>query len=247
MVIIAVGILLAGNGYSEEKNIIFPSKYPAEWGVIFAPRPPLKIGVGFCEPPYLGGGACWGNYLGFNPSTTTFTEGTNVYPYTFALPCDIAMDRDVPITLRDGVTIYVHVFRPAGGSNLPAIIAWGPYTKSVPQDLRWVYQKGQVPPSWVSGLAVFEGPDPGFWCCNGYAVINVDPRGVDMSKGDMHYWGMVDAADGYEVIEWAASQPWSNGKVGMHGASWLGIGAVVHWRDTATTLGGPRSDGSPPL
>ena len=44
-----------------------------------------------------------------------------------------------------------------------------------------------------------------------------------MSEGNIHYWGMVEAGDGYDLIEWVAEQAWSNGKVGMAGHSWPGI------------------------
>jgi len=146
-----------------------------------------------------------------------------------ALPCDIIRERDVPITLRDGTVIYTDVYLPVGGRQVPAIIAWSPYGKSVPQNADLL--SPSVPLSWVSGLQKFEGPDPAFWCNHGYAVINVDVRGAFNSGGNIQYYGMVDAGDGYDVIEWAASQPWSNGKIGMAGNSWL---AITQWFIAAT-------------
>ena len=44
-----------------------------------------------------------------------------------------------------------------------------------------------------------------------------------MSGGNIQFWGMVDAADGYDVVEWVAGQDWSNKKVGFAGNSWLAI------------------------
>lgn len=44
-----------------------------------------------------------------------------------------------------------------------------------------------------------------------------------MSEGNLLYWGHEDALDGCDVIEWIASRPWSNGKVGMSGNSWLTV------------------------
>ena len=52
-----------------------------------------------------------------------------------------------------------------------------------------------------------------------------------MSEGKIHYWGSVDSADGYEVIEWAAQREWSNGKVGLYGTSWF---AISQWFIAAT-------------
>jgi uncharacterized protein len=210
----AVCVLLLAYGYPQQQEKTFPSAYPAEWGVIFQPARALT------EPANQ---FSFQTYLGFSPETTTLTQGTVLLPGTMVLPCDITWDRDVAIKLRDGVAIYVDVFRPAKtAAKLPAIIAWAPYGKSLPADPVAHFNK-TVPASWVSGLTRFEGPDPAFWCNHGYAVINVDTRGAFKSQGDIHYWGRVDAADGYEVVEWAARQNWCSGKVGMHGTSWLGI------------------------
>lgn len=217
--------IVAPTAWGSPKADAFPAGYPTEWQVDFAQRAPLKVGEGFCQPfvPGVASGICYGKYLGFDPGKTTFAKGTRLYSGTRPLACDVEMERDVAVTLRDGTKIYADVFRPAGGKALPTIVAWSPYTKSVPQDPSWVYPRAIVDPAWVSGLAMFEAPDPGYWACHGYTTVNVDPRGIDMSEGNMHYFGRVDAADGYEVIEWAARQPWSSGKVGLHGSSWLAM------------------------
>lgn len=220
----AICILVAGNGYAKEKDTVLPSEYPAEWDVIFQPT------RGLYEPANQ---FSFQTYLGFYPGEPEeiLTAGTSFFPDTMPLPCDIIWMHDVEVPLRDGTIIYVDIFRPASNpNNLPAVIAWAPYGKSVPAD-PLAHFSGSVPVEWVSGLNRFEGPDPGYWCNQGYAVINVDTRGAYMSEGDTHYWGMVDAADGYDVIEWVASQDWSNGKVGMHGTSWL---AIAEWFIAAT-------------
>jgi predicted acyl esterase len=76
-----------------------------------------------------------------------------------------------------------------------------------------------VPPQTVSNMSKFESPDPGYWCRRGYAVANVDPRGIGHSEGDFIQFGTQDAQDGYDFIEWAAEQPWCNGRIGMAGNS----------------------------
>jgi predicted acyl esterase len=207
-------VLLLANGYPQQKGKALPSAYPAEWGVIFQPTRALT------EPANQ---FSYQTYLGFSPGTKTLAKGTVLLPGTMALPCDIIWDRDVAVKLRDGITIYVDVFRPAkAAAKLPALIAWAPYGKSLPADPVAHFNK-TVPASWVSGLTRFEGPDPAFWCNHGYAVINVDTRGAFKSQGDIYHWGSVDAADGYEVVEWAARQNWCSGKIAMNGTSWLGI------------------------
>ena len=163
-------------------------------------------------------------YPGFKPGATTLPKGTVMRAGALPLPCDILFERDVAVTLRDGIVIYVDVFRPVGGTNLPAIIAWSPYGKEGGTTLLddFPFRAG-VPVSAVSNLQKWEAPDPAYWCNQGYAIVNPDSRGAYSSNGDIHYWGSQDAQDGYDVIEWVAAQKWSNGKVGMAGNSWLAI------------------------
>jgi len=158
----------------------------------------------------------------FEPETKILKKGSVFPPAAMPLPCDIRWDRDVPVTLRDGVTIYTDVLRPVGGSKAPAVVAWSPYGKTIPQK---DVQSG-VDPKDVTGLSKSEGPDAGFWVSNGYAVVHPDARGAGKSQGDIYGWGSVDGQDGYDVIEWIAEQPWSTGKVALHGTSWL---AMAQW------------------
>lgn len=135
----------------------------------------------------------------------------------------IVCERDVPVRMRDGVTIYTDIYRPADGRDLPAIVAWSAFGK------RSGYQ-GQhvlgVPEGALSAGAKFEGPDPAYWCHHGYAVINPDSRGSGNSEGDIVFWGTGDGQDGYDLIEWVAARDWCNGRVGMAGNSWL---AIAQW------------------
>ncbi len=144
-----------------------------------------------------------------------------------ALLCDIVEDRDVDIVLRDGTTIYADVFCPVTDDPLPAVLAWSPYGK---RGGYWRYEifpgNAGVPTDAVSGLQKFEGPDPAFWCAAGYAVVNVDPRGSFASDGDVQSFSEQEAEDGYDVVEWIATQPWCTGAVAMAGNSWL---AITQW------------------
>lgn len=74
-----------------------------------------------------------------------------------------------------------------------------------------------------SGLENFEGLDPVEWIPRGYAIVNCDSRGAWQSQADLH-WAIPDkqaGEDGYDVVQWIAEQPWSNGKVTMAGNSRL--------------------------
>lgn len=163
-------------------------------------------------------------YPGFKQETLVLKAGTVRREGAMPLPCDILMERDVPVKLRDGVTIYTDVFRPVDGKPCPAILAWSPYGKEIGgQMLDDVPMRSGVPLNATSGLEKFEGPDPAYWVAHGYAVVNPDKRGAYMSEGNLLYWGHEDALDGCDVIEWIASQEWCNGKVGMSGNSWLTV------------------------
>lgn len=163
-------------------------------------------------------------YPGFKPEKLVLKAGSVRREGAMPLPCDILLERDVAIKLRDGVTIYADVFRPVGDEACPAILAWSPYGKEIGgQMLDDVPMRSGVPLSATSGLEKFEGPDPAYWVAHGYAIVNPDKRGAYMSEGNLLYWGHEDALDGCDVIEWIVSRPWSNGKVGMSGNSWLTV------------------------
>jgi len=161
-------------------------------------------------------------YEGLRPGVSILKKGTVLLEKGLPLPCDILWERDVEVPLRDGTVIYVDIFRPTGQSEkIPAILSWSPYGKHGPQG-----PPLGVPPERVSGLQKFEGPDPAYWCNHGYAIVNADTRGAFSSGGDIYFWGTVDARDGRDAIEWIATRPWCNGKVGMSGNSWL---AIAQW------------------
>lgn len=163
-------------------------------------------------------------YPGFKQETLVLKAGSIRREGAKPLSCDILLGRDVPIRLRDEVTIYADVFRPVGNDVCPAILAWSPYGKEIGgQMLDDVPLRSGVPLDATSGLEKFEGPDPAYWVAHGYAVVNPDKRGAYMSEGNLLYWGHEDALDGCDVIEWIASQKWCNGKVGMSGNSWLTV------------------------
>jgi len=164
----------------------------------------------------------------FEPGTQTLPVGYQLDPRMLPLSCEIAFEKDVAVTLRDGVTIYVDVLRPAGSEPVPVIVAWSPYGKShgsSPAVLGLLGMLG-LDNSKRSGLEKFEGPDPAYWCARGYAVCNPDPRGIAFSEGDSAMFGRQEGQDCHDLIEWLAKQDWCTGKVAMSGTSYL---AVAQW------------------
>ncbi len=140
----------------------------------------------------------------------------------------IQIEQDVPVVLRDGITIYVDIYRPVDmlHQELPAILSWCWYGKRPGDESEEPWTTYGVVEGTHSNMVKFEGADPAYWCKQGYALINADPRGAGNSEGPLVLWGKQDAQDGYDAIEWIGAQEWSNGKVGMFGNSGL---AMCQW------------------
>ena len=151
-----------------------------------------------------------------------------VYP----MPADVTKDEDVAVPMRDGVTLRLNLFRPAGAHGpLPVILSAHPYGKdSVPTKKRGGWKlntqfriMNQPEPLRISDQTSWEAPDPVWWAQQGYAVINLDTRGGGHSDGRGDLLSDQEADDIAEVIAWAADQPWSSGRVGMLGVSYLAL------------------------
>jgi hypothetical protein len=142
------------------------------------------------------------------------------------------IERDVAVPVRGGVTVYADVFRPADERPAPPLIAWSPYGKHAGSQVTERYPDGGVAPGQLSAYAAFESPDPLYWTARGYAVVNADIPGSWHSGGNATFLSPQEAACGHDFIEWAAAQPWSNGKVGMSGVSYL---ASAQWSIAATS------------
>ncbi|GAA4006775.1 CocE/NonD family hydrolase [Deinococcus rubellus] len=170
----------------------------------------------------------YGILSNFEPGTRTLPAGFQIAPPFRPIPVDIVLEKDVAVTLRDGVTIYVDVFRPAGSEKVPVIVAWSPYGKGqgTSASVMGVFGLVGLDNKIMSGLAKFEAPDPAYWCAHGYAICNPDIRGVAHSEGDSVLWDCQEGRDCFDLIEWLAVQDWCSGKVAMSGTSYL---AVAQW------------------
>ena len=173
-------------------------------------------------------GPRYGVLSGFEPGTRTLPVGFRLAPPFRPLPVEIVLDKDVAVTLRDGVTIYVDVLRPAGSEPVPVIVAWSPYGKGqgASPSAMGVFGLVGLDNGIVSGLQKFEGPDPAYWCGHGYAICNPDVRGVAACGGDSVLWDRQEGRDCSDLIEWLAEQDWCTGKVAMSGTSYL---AASQW------------------
>ncbi len=140
-------------------------------------------------------------------------------------------EKNVAVRLRDGITLYANVFRPAGAERVPAILSVTPYGKDrTPDRLGMLLMRlsrvrfGRLAASRLTG---FEAPDPVFWTAHGYAVAQADARGMHRSEGQAGVLSDTDALDYAELIAWVARQPWCSGAVGLCGVSYL---AMSQWR-----------------
>jgi predicted acyl esterase len=147
------------------------------------------------------------------------------------LPDGIRVERDLPIALRDRVTLRANAFRPEADGQFPVILSAHPYGKdNVPAQSRTEravnFQYRLLPqpsPITISAWTSWEAPDPGFWVPRGYAVVNADLRGGGTAEGRSDLFSDQEAADYAELIEWAGTRRWSNGRVGLLGVSYLAI------------------------
>lgn len=144
---------------------------------------------------------------------------------------NLIIEKDVSVVVRDGTKLSINIYRPNDDLPHPVIICFHPYDKNLlPKKglfgyhptiaYRILRQPGLVK---MSALTTWESPDPAFWVENGYVVINGDVRGFGKSEGSKSLISDQEAEDYYDLIEWAALQPWSNGNVGLNGVSYLAI------------------------
>ena len=140
------------------------------------------------------------------------------------------IDWDVAIPMDDGIVLRADVFRPAGEGGYPVILAYGPYGKGLDFDEgfpgRWkllVQEHPEVAQGSTCKYANFEVVDPEKWVPDGYVCVRIDSRGAGRSEGYLCPFQPRETRDLYECIEWAAVQPWSNGKVGLSGISYLAM------------------------
>jgi len=156
------------------------------------------------------------------PLNSPESRGAKPRKFSRTTESGMLIERDVEVPTRCGFGLYVDVFRPADqGVPVPPLIAWTPYGKHNPAPLAALYPGSGVKAEWMSHYTIFEAPDPLYWVTRGYAVITADIPGSWYANTDAHYLAPQEAAAHFDLIEWAGSQSWSNGKVGLSGVSYL--------------------------
>jgi len=117
----------------------------------------------------------------------------------------IVIERDLELPMRDGVSLFANLFRPAADESYPAILSVTPYGKDkLPDRLAMFFMRlsgvkfGKLNCSRLTG---FESPDPGYWVQQGYALLQADARGMHKSEGSAGVLRQQDAEDYYDLIE----------------------------------------------
>ncbi|MBV8358784.1 MAG: CocE/NonD family hydrolase [Deltaproteobacteria bacterium] len=112
----------------------------------------------------------------------------------------IVVETNVPIPMRDGTRLSADIYRPSPSGRYPVLLQRTPYDKSA----------GRA--QFLDAIRAAE---------QGYAAVIQDTRGRYSSEGEFAPF-ISDIQDGYDTIEWCAGEPWSNGRVGMYGISYVG-------------------------
>ncbi|ERS97072.1 hypothetical protein HMPREF1624_06401 [Sporothrix schenckii ATCC 58251] len=165
------------------------------------------------------------------------TVDATSFPYIF--------EQNATVTLKnDAGLVRCNVYRPTTSSDtpVPVLVTYGPYGKDIAYSDFHAKSFAEVNPAHKSAHAAWETPDPGFWTGHGYAVVRADERGLGQSPGVLDTMSRGTSEAFVDVVEWAASQPWSTGKVGLLGISYYagsqwrvaarqpkGLAAIVPW------------------
>jgi uncharacterized protein len=140
------------------------------------------------------------------------------------------IDWDAPIAMDDGLVVRADVFRPIAEGRYPVILSYGPYAKGLAfQEAfksAWMRLSKAFPEAVERSSNKYQNwelVDPEKWVPDGYAVVRVDSRGAGRSPGYLAVWSPREAKDLYDCVEWAGTQPWSSGKVGINGISYYAM------------------------
>ena len=125
-------------------------------------------------------------------------------PYDRPASNGTVTDSDVPITMSDGTVLRADVHRPDQPGRYPVLVTQTPYNKVGPM-----------------------GGVRDYLVQRGYVQVIADVRGTGSSAGKWDSFGPDEQRDGKEIIEWAAQQPWSDGKVGTVGPSYMAITQIT--------------------
>jgi predicted acyl esterase len=121
----------------------------------------------------------------------------------------VTSDFDVSARMRDGAELLVDVWRPEEPGEYPVLVSASPYPRQI-QDLG-------------APMGFIESGASDFFVPRGYVHVIANLRGTGGSGGTFTLFDGQERSDMYDLVEWAAVQPWSNGSVGMIGISYFAM------------------------
>jgi uncharacterized protein len=121
----------------------------------------------------------------------------------------MTQDDDVVVPMRDGINLLADVYRPDAPGKFPVLIAASPYPRQI--------QNIGAP------FGFIEAGASDFWAPRGYVHVIANCRGTSGSGGTFGFFDAQERRDMYDLVEWAAAQPWSDGHVGMLGISYFAM------------------------
>lgn len=141
------------------------------------------------------------------------------YDYDLSQPAyGIKFEKKIDIPMRDGIKLRGDIFRPDAPGRFPVIMAEAPYPRYIN------IQPGADDNGGVgTKYQQFEQAYPEYWVSRGYVYITFSTRGYGGSEGRTATLDYQEAVDYYDAIEWTATQPWSNGNVGLYGISYYAM------------------------
>lgn len=174
-------------------------------------------------------------------------EITKTEEYRSEIRDGMRVDWDVPIKMDDGLVLRADIYRPIKDGQYPVLMTYGPYAKGLAfqegYSKQWealVRDHPDVSRGTSCKYANWETADPERWVPEGYICIRVDSRGSGRSPGKVDPFSERETLDYFHCIEWAAEQPWSNGKVGLLGVSYYAMNqwqvAALHPRGLAAIV-----------
>jgi uncharacterized protein len=127
----------------------------------------------------------------------------------WAQQAQLVIERGVPVRMRDGVVLFADIYRPSTPGSFPVLLERTPYDKGNDTEMDVGSHAAEL----------------------GYVIIVQDVRGRYTSGGEWYPFRH-ESQDGYDTVEWAAALPYSDGRVGMFGSSYVGatqmLAAIAH-------------------
>ena len=132
----------------------------------------------------------------------------------------IKTERNVMVPMNDGVKINVNIFRPDAGEKFPALVSMSPFHLDFQDEYIW---PSAARSSRYHGTPTvnIETVPKDFFVRRGYVKVTGSSRGTGRSEGVYQYLSKREVQDNYDLIEWAARQPWCNGNVGIAGIAYF--------------------------